>query len=279
MNVTVVIPVYKSTLSRQEQLSLKQCCKMLGHHPITLIKPHTLCIAAYKQYHSHFLVESFDDEYFENIGGYNRMMLSFGFYERFLRYQFILIYQLDAFVFKDELLHWCGKGYDYIGAPWLGTPLSGNIFRRLAYTRRLNKAYREDIKQEGSILPVDMQFINRVGNGGFSLRRVGRFYDICRQEQQMIAYYNRNNDHHFFNEDVFWSLEVNRRERRLKIPDYKKAVGFSIEFNPEYAFQLNKWKLPFGCHAWHHYPHFWAKNVSQSAPFIDANGPAGERAR
>ena len=31
----------------------------------------------------------------------------------------MLIYQLDAYVFKDELLNWANKGYDYIGAPWL----------------------------------------------------------------------------------------------------------------------------------------------------------------
>jgi hypothetical protein len=102
-----------------------------------------------------------------------------------------------------------------------------------------------------------MQFTNRVGNGGFSLRRVKKFYKICREEQQMIAYYNLHNEHHFFNEDVFWSLETNRRHRKLKIPGYKKAVNFSIEFNPEYAFKLTKGRLPFGCHAWDLYSGFW----------------------
>jgi hypothetical protein len=256
---TVIIPIYKSVLSPYEQISLRQCCKVLGNHPITLIKPHALAIDSYLSYHADYLIESFDDEYFKDVSGYNRLMLSSGFYERFLNYEHILIYQLDAFVFKDDLLRWCRKGYDYIGAPWLGTPFQGNIFRKRAYNGQLDKAYYRNIKQEGTILPIDMQFINRVGNGGFSLRRVRKFYEICRQEQEMIAYYNQHNEHHFFNEDVFWSLEVNRSQKKLKIPGYKEAVGFSIEFNPEYAFKLNKGRLPFGCHAWDLYSGFWWK--------------------
>lgn len=254
---TVIIPIYKSALSWYEQISLRQCCKVLGDHPITLIKPHALSVEAYLPYHRNFLIESFDDQYFKNITGYNRLMLSSEFYERFLQYEFMLIYQLDAFVFKDELAQWCKKNYDYIGAPWLEAPFRRSFFENITHTWKLKKAYYENMKQEGTILPIDMQFTNRVGNGGFSLRRVKKFYKICRQEQQMIAYYNQHNEHHFFNEDVFWSLEVNRKRRKLKIPDYKKAVGFSIEFNPEYAFKLTKGKLPFGCHAWDLYSGFW----------------------
>lgn len=29
-----------------------------------------------------------------------------------------MIYQLDAWVFNDELSSWCSLGYDYIGAPF-----------------------------------------------------------------------------------------------------------------------------------------------------------------
>lgn len=30
----------------------------------------------------------------------------------------------------------------------------------------------------------------------------------------------------FYNEDIFWSLEVNRKKERLKIPDWKEALRF-----------------------------------------------------
>lgn len=46
-------------------------------------------------------------------------MLTKEFYLRFRQWEYLLIYQLDAYVFQDELMDWCNKGYDYIGAPFL----------------------------------------------------------------------------------------------------------------------------------------------------------------
>jgi hypothetical protein len=41
-------------------------------------------------------------------------MKSKQFYERFVAYDYMLIYQLDAYVFKDELDDWSAKGYDLL---------------------------------------------------------------------------------------------------------------------------------------------------------------------
>ena len=232
---------------------------MLGDHLITLIKPNSLNTDTYTAYNANFKIESFDDDYFKDINGYNRLMLSPVFYERFLDYDFILIHQLDAFVFKDELKYWCRKGYDYIGAPWLTDPFEGTASQKKQYGKELRKVYHENSKQDG--IPVDAQFFNRVGNGGFSLRRVKKFYKICLKEQQRIMFYNEHSGHHFFNEDVFWSLEVNRKRRQLRIPEYTEAVYFSVEFKPEYAFELTGGQLPFACHAWDLEPDFWKDKI------------------
>lgn len=53
-------------------------------------------------------------------------MLSAEFYERFLAWDYILLCQTDAFVFRDELADWCARGYDYIGAPWPLRPIYSN---------------------------------------------------------------------------------------------------------------------------------------------------------
>ena len=42
-------------------------------------------------------------------------MVSPLFYLNFKKYRYLLIYQLDALVFRDELLEWCSKEIDYIG--------------------------------------------------------------------------------------------------------------------------------------------------------------------
>lgn len=256
--VNVVIPIYKSYPSKNDQISITQCCKVLGTHSITLIKPYSLNPAPYLSTSVQFNVEPFDDAFFQDVRGYNRLMLSDEFYKRFLHKKYILIYQLDAFVFKDELNSWCNKGYDYVGAPWLDLVNPGKkLSEKIQFAKLALEEYKHNTKQPGSILPTDIQFYNRVGNGGFSLRNVEKFYTICEERKEEIAYYNQNSEHHYFNEDVFWSLEVNRKSEILKIPDYKTALRFSFEQQPACALKKMKGELPFGCHAWDLFPEFW----------------------
>ena len=125
MNI-IVIPVYKDVLDTNEYKSLSQCLKILYKHPICLIGPEDLNYSVYNEvfskYGVKFDIETFDSNYFKSVAGYNKLMLSRFFYERFSSYKYMLIYQLDAYVFKDELDYWCDKDYDYIGAMEYGMP-------------------------------------------------------------------------------------------------------------------------------------------------------------
>jgi hypothetical protein len=97
----------------------------------------------------------------------------------------------------------------------------------------------------------------RVGNGGFSLRRVSIFAEYCIKFKPLIDDFINAKDPYWFNEDVFWSIELNRKKSRLKIPPAKKALQFAFETYPERALILNSNKLPFGCHAWDKNLDFW----------------------
>lgn len=261
----VVIPVYKINPSGDELLSLRQCIKILGKkYPIILVRPHSLDDKAYHLTGTNIKVESFEDFFFADVKGYNALMLSESFYARFTEYKYILIYQLDAYVFKDELAEWCNKGYDYIGAPWLDFANPGTSFaEKLQFARRAHQEYLIN-KLNDSGVPTDAQFYRKVGNGGFSLRNVKKFKKICRTKKRMIEIYNRKNtEHHFFNEDVFWSLEVNRTKQKLNIPSLRVALHFAFEQKPEWAYNcVTKQRLPFGCHAWNLYPEFWNQYIS-----------------
>jgi hypothetical protein len=72
---------------------------------------------------------------------------------------------------------------------------------------------------------------------------------------QMDNYLSRHED--LYNEDMFWSIEVNRKKKRLNIPSCKTGLAFSIENFPERAMRLNNNQLPFGCHAWDKHLDFW----------------------
>lgn len=251
----IVIPVYKSELSFYEKIALAQCGKLLSDYDIVILKPDDLEISNMQIGFSYSEV-SFPSFYFKSVFSYNDLMLSELFYEKFLNYSYLLIYQLDAFVFKNELNYWCSLGYDYIGAPWLREKEFPTLFKKTKEKLRSYLHRRYNLLDKQGRPDIERQLYNYVGNGGFSLRKVKSFYNVCIQEKELVEnYVGRNSsDYH---EDMFWTIEVNRKKKRIKIPNYKEALNFSIETAPERAMTLIKGNMPFGCHAWDKNIRFW----------------------
>ncbi len=230
--VAIVIPIYQTKLTENEQISLRQCQRVLGKYPIILIAPKELNTDFIADYIDSYTVIRFPESYFLSPKTYNHLLVSTEFYHEFLAYEFILIHQLDAYVFDDQLTHWCEKGYDYIGAP---------------------KLRKKHITGKGSLFdePVLM-------NGGLSLRKVKPIL-------RYIRYYG-----YFFkewkaNEDAMFSFAQRRTypfRWLLKLPDWKEALSFSLEKNPQIGIKILGGNLPFGCHAWEKYnPEFWKSFV------------------
>ena len=163
--VAVVIPIYKEEIDELEKISLAQCRKVLRNYPIIFVAPEGRKFSYLKL--GDILVQ-FHSQYFQNGRTYSKLLLSTFFYEPFLSFDYILIYQLDAFVFYDALEEFCRLVFDYIGAAF---PVSwGNV--------------------NGQKNP-------RVGNGGFSLRKVEACYKLL-----MTPPLSTDN----ISEDVFFTL-------------------------------------------------------------------------
>lgn len=244
--VKVVIPIYKTDLNEYEKIALSQCFSVLKNYSIVFVKPESLDIRILeKEYGNRFCIENFPDEYFADIKAYNRLMLSSDFYKRFLDVKYILIYQTDAYVFSDSLKEWCEKGYDYIGAPWIPK------FKYLRWHYHFFLGARILFSRYLRPFNHHLRLLYAVGNGGFSLRNTEKFYNIAIELSDRAAYYIAHCDQPIYNEDVFWSLETNRKCPKLNIPSYNEAIGFSFEENPDVSLLLNKGKLPFGTHAWY----------------------------
>lgn len=235
-SVAVIIPVYKVDLNPHELVSFQQCVKTLGTHPIILIKPESLDVSQLLTAYPVCQVESFDDIYFQAVSGYNRLLLSASFYERFLGYEYILIAQLDTFIFRDELLDWCRRGYDYIGAPQFD-----NI--------RPKRTQRKTLREWTSRL-----YQQPLQNGGLSLRRV-------RACLRLLNVYHRFFGQWPGNEDGFFSLHFPRLlpfRPLMKLPLPIEALQFAIEMEPRESVKINGGQLPMGCHAWDVYDlDFW----------------------
>jgi hypothetical protein len=239
--VKIVIPVYKKDIDLYEQKSLNQCCKILSSYPAAFVKPQSLDIAELKKDYPQIAEENFADHYFENITGYNRLMMSPEFYSRFSDCRYILIYQLDAFVFRDELKQWCNKDYDYLGAPWLLKPKYYAFHMRLFLKIKAIGYYIQDRPFRKLIVG------DKVGNGGFSLRKVSSHYEVTLSKKNKIDYFlKRSEIYSEFNEDVFWGTQ----NPEFTYPALNEALIFSIDEYPELCFQMNHNKIPFGCHGW-----------------------------
>jgi hypothetical protein len=258
--VAVIVPIYKNCLNRFEKLALTQLFTVLSEHPIVAIKPASLRLEEVEGHEKFTEIISFEDRFFDGIQGYNDLMLSEDFYGQFLQYRYMLIHQLDAFVFKDELAYWCAQRYDYIGAPWLKRLPNPDLFKEIK-TQVITRYHQINNTFENG-LPSDRQFDNVVGNGGFSLRKIRKFYDLSQKFRAKIREYQQRHEHQF-HEDVFWSIEVNRKKRNLRIPKYKKALRFSFENRPEQSLMHTGNRLPFGCHAWDQHVAFWQPYFAQ----------------
>jgi hypothetical protein len=239
--VSVTIPIYKETVTDTELLSLSQCLKVLHHHPIIFFAPQLLNTKFYESFcegNVNFSVERFDNKYFQNVDGYNRLMLSAHFYERFLNYKFILVYQLDAYVFKDDLICWCKQNYDFIGAPH---PPRKNQKGEMQFLKNYSKV----LAYIGKIFKIRHK-ISNVGNGGFSLRKTRSFYLLLKLLKTKAA-------HSIQNEDGFFEYWGNLFYPFFRLPDDETALRFSIETSPKESLEKLNNILPFGCHAFEKY--------------------------
>ena len=242
-SVIIVIPIYTTRLNDWEHASLRRCFEVLSAYDKCFVKPRSLDPKPLTDLYPADLVVNFPDDFFKGIAAYNRLMMSSRFYEAFDKWDYMLIYQPDAWVFDDRLDDWCARGYDYIGAPWIPKPKYGRLYYRLF--NRLKRAF-----SRVSGASDYSQLYYRVGNGGLSLRRIALFARTAHEMESQVARYLSHPGVDFYNEDIFWSLEANREKERLKIPGWQEALQFSFDKNPAVCYELNGQRLPFGCHGW-----------------------------
>lgn len=264
-SIIIVIPIYKSSPSKEEIASFEQCIDILGKHPICIVTYSGVNLNEYIKHTKKIQIKYFSQQFFESIDAYSELLRNHFFYSSFKKYKYILIYQLDAWVFKDELQKWCNKGYDYIGAPW---------FEDYGSYEKGNRLWR-------------------VGNGGLSLRKVKKFMELTHPKKKIKTFreilkeeYNgikslpicvartfgyRNTIGYFQNyynskklaEDVYFLIEMQQyKNMKLYVPSPIEACAFAFEHSPRYLYEQNAKILPFGCHAWEKYDKaFWLNHI------------------
>ena len=251
--IIVIIPVYKSVLSDYDRISISRTCEVLASRDIVCIHPEGLDVGEVSRAFPSLEFKSFPKAFFEGIMGYNRMMMSSDFYSAFLDYDYMLVCQTDAYIFRDELDDWCARGYDYVGAPWLRRPVYDNPLLKICM--RLSLWYKHLCGRKSK-----QDLYNKIGNGGLSLRKVSSHYEATIEKSTLISdYLARKKKDHLYNEDVFWATE----QPQFRYPSVEEALLFSFDKYPDLCFHLTGGRLPMGCHAWfkRKMKAFWDKHI------------------
>lgn len=284
----IVIPVYRIPLPETELASLANTMRLLGPYPIRLVCPQGLnpgrdpALAALlgEASSAQRNVEPLPlpARYFASTSTYNKLMLSPLFYKEFLDWNYILLVQLDAWLFSADLAPWLGLRCAYLGAPLLSLedlPLGlsypreavgngGLSLRHVAQHRHVLSSWRfrawpvlgvrELLRAHAPLQP----WASRPSVGSL-LRMVNRLLLVLLRVtswRNSLAYYARCG----LNEDILLGLLVPRIFPRFYVPDPSIAARFSLDENPAFFAQryLGPDRLPFGCHAWQKsYASFW----------------------
>ncbi len=256
--VAIVVPVYKKEMNADEQIAFHHLRTHLRGHDTFLMTPDDLGITF-----DGLPVKTFPRKWFLGTHTYSELLVSSEFYQAFADYEYILLYQLDCAVFSDDLLAWCSKGFDYIGAPWTrreGGQIAfrevgngGLSLRNVHSALRVLQIYHQPLRKLTRRLQFVLNLIRQVWK-----RLTGGIRSVIKTGPASLAQRGFNEARkavrvakpEYHNEDIFWSFEAPQLDPSFTIPSAEVAVAFSFEQEPRFCFEKNGRKLPFGCHNW-----------------------------
>lgn len=262
--VAVVVPItQREHLTADEEISLHHLLEYLAPYPKYFVAPETGGVA-----HPGFSVKRFSNQFFGSALAHDSLMLSREFYDAFSQYEFILDYHLDSLVFSDKLEDWCAAGVDYIGAPWIKSkqspwvdiPRVGNggfsLRRVKSFLGVFDSAVPSELPDEYwaktyAELPLSQRARNLPKK---YLKRLSCFNNVTWELKQRCAILDGTRP----GEELFWSDRAVHYCPEFKVASYDEGLRFAFEVEPRKCFEMNGFKLPFGCHAWARYDRdFW----------------------
>ena len=253
----IVIPFHKGYLSINETNCLNSLLKNYSHsYKISFLIPEGVNISdkLNETINNFRLSINFTHKNsFSTYYNYNVFLTSQKFYELYLNYKFVLIYQLDVLSHQNNNLEIFLKlNLDYIG------PI----------------IFRVNPDNSHSVILVG-------GNGGISLRNVETHYRISKKifffnlhkyykitgykctitsdpfkyifkkfiSRLICIIYYKKIRFKFIQEDVFWSCIVPSKFKKYSVSNNQISAQFGFDMLPSYSFKLNNNKLPLFFHA------------------------------
>ena len=258
--VAIIIPIYKNNLSLNEDISLKRALKVFKNRDIVLVTFFELKHYCYqiKKNHCNINIQIFDKKYFNSIRGYNRFLMSKSFYKAFINFNYILICQLDVYVFEDKLDYWIEKQYCNIGAP---------LFKGY---NKISKDFRIFGNNGGFCLRKTQSCLDVLSNIKYRFYNLSTLFKIESSflwklfrilRDGLLFNYNCKHFYPIINEDIFWSAIVPIENKLFLVPKPEEAMLFSFDANPKLLYEKSNNKFPMAIHAWWKYDKIFVEKL------------------
>ena len=232
--VSVIIPVPNPDLSPTQERILHHCLEALANYTIIFVTFEKADLGIIKDHRKDIDVIYFPKEYFQSRQTLAKLFLMEDFYEQFSWANFLLMHELNSWIIKDELHHWCKQGYDYLKA----APITKN--------KSVNTDFVSGISQFAGLNSTQKQSLgNSFQDNGLYLCLVERMIKILKSKEKTAYQYRHNNE--LSNRDsVFWEIEANRFWPNLRKPSRIVQNYFAQYADNQIINKLNiKEKLPF----------------------------------
>ena len=240
----IVVPAYKEHLDTMSTIALQSLADRTNLYEHTyLVVPEGLNVDEYQKIFKNIKILEFNKAYFINIYTYTQLCLSYDVYATFAKYDYMLLYQLDCYLFRDEIQQFVNMGYDYIGAP---------IFS-------IKAGWKTCKKNQPAI-----------GNGGLSLRKINKFMELTNPDGKFRRTYMLSQKiiSSVIVEDIYFCDTLPRLYNvKLYRPSIDIVLQFSWDQSVEYIDALlhnaNLFKIPMGAHAINKSVDYWKQYIPE----------------
>ncbi|MEO6719098.1 MAG: DUF5672 family protein [Ferruginibacter sp.] len=267
--VVIIIIGYKPSLTENEKSSLRQCYKIFHKYSIKIISPEGMDVSEYKKVNPAIEFDYVDPTWTSNYDMSSLFKIDELLYQRFINYKFLMYYELDAWVFSDQMEYWCNKEWDFIGAPWfehLETGYSSKIVGvgNGGFCLRRNRSCVRLAKRVKFLKKLRKTWIRSYLQGIVSFEKVVNAFRKPLHIRNMEALTPMLLDQNII-EDFYWTKKIAVVFDDFKVATIEDASRFSFEVNPSLLYKMNDQQLPFGCHGWEKYePAFWKEFIHES---------------
>lgn len=249
-SLAVVIPLYTTLLDRWASLALRSAESVFSRRQIVFVGPHDVAKSplATTLRTRGCIVLGLESHHFASRSTYNSMLLQPDFFRMFVEFDYILLFQLDAFALRDTLDYWMSLNFDFIGAPLrrsygrtgsagVGPGLNGGLS-----LRRVDSALRVLGSSRGRRIRM---------RDAAAMERHPRLWVIRTVRDGLIFNFSSGRRAPKVNEDLYWSYFAPRANPWFRVPNADVARGFACDAANNWPSRLEFSQTTIGIHAVH----------------------------